>query len=185
MSSTTALQNMFQPLLTRCFLLTMQDIFDIIIEAWITPKKSAIHRIEEGENAVIHFKQTYRDEALRQIEESRDLMDVANDIDKIQSMINEINNSDKSRFGTVGDKLFYRAKTLDSQMRQKYPMIDKMLNAADQRVSYRTITKPAPQMLICNQVVSELVQDYYGILCDTLIKKGIISKIDGFIERVD
>ena len=119
------------------------------------------------------------------MKENKDLMGVLHDYDSIQSLINEINISDKSQFGIVGDSLFYRAMTLNSQMRQKYPMIDIMLNAADQRISYRPAVRPAPQKHICDQVVSELEQDKYGILCDTAIKKGIIRKIDEFIERVE
>ncbi len=134
---------------------------------------------------MIYFKKTYCDEALRQTKEYRDLLDVWHDLEKIQSLIEEINFADKSRFGTVGDSLFQRAKALDSQMRQKYPMIETMLNAASRRISYRTTMRPAPRKHICDQVVSELEQDTYGILCDTAIKKGIIRKIDEFIERVD
>jgi len=119
------------------------------------------------------------------MKENKDLMGVLHDYDSIQSLINEINISDKSQFGTVGDSLFQRAKALDSQMRQKYPMIETMLNTASRRISYRTTMRPAPRKHICDQVVSELEQDTYGILCDTAIKKGIIRKIDEFIERVD
>ncbi len=134
---------------------------------------------------MIYFKKTYCDEALRQTKEYRDLLDVWHDLEKIQSLIDEINFADKSRFGTVGDSLFQRAKALDSQMRQKYPMIETMLNAANRRIGYRTTMRPTPQMQVCDQVVSDLVQDWYGILCDTAIKKKIITKIDEFIERVD
>lgn len=130
---------------------------------------------------MIYFKKTYCDEALRQTKEYRDLLDVWHDLEKIQSLIDEINFADKSRFGIVGDSLFQRAKALDSQMRQKYPMIETMLNAANRRIGYRTTMRPTPQMQVCDQVVSDLVQDWYGILCDTAIKKKIITNAN----RVD
>lgn len=75
------------------------------------------------------------------------------------------------------------ANQLDRELRQKYPAIDMMLDFAN------AMLPPSPQTSkICSaedSVISNLDQDYYGILCDTAVKKGLVRSIKDCIEFVD
>lgn len=75
------------------------------------------------------------------------------------------------------------AEQLDRELREKYPLIDKMLNFAN------TMLPPVPQgrksYSPSEAAVSNLTQDYYGILCDTAIKKEMIRNAKEFIKSVD
>ena len=69
---------------------------------------------------------------------------------------------------------------LDQEMRLKYPYINKM----DQYS--RTFSNPMIQpqhQTRCSIVFSNLNEDYYGVLCETAIKKGIVSCLEEFIKR--
>ena len=68
-------------------------------------------------------------------------------------------------------------------MRQKYPTIDYMLQVANHF--------PARPARYCVETAassfekSNLEQDYWGILCDTAVKKGIKETLEGCIDRVE
>ena len=75
------------------------------------------------------------------------------------------------------------AEQLDRELRQKYPCIDNMVNFAN------SIPAPVPQAKknysASEEMLSNLQQDYFGILCDTAIKKQLVHSIKEFIKNVD
>lgn len=72
------------------------------------------------------------------------------------------------------------AERLDIELHHKYPTINIMINVAN-------------NVSVCNTSSTECEHDpmdffktdYYGIICDTLLKKRIISSIEEFIEGRD
>ncbi|MCC8161594.1 MAG: hypothetical protein LIO86_00135 [Lachnospiraceae bacterium] len=75
------------------------------------------------------------------------------------------------------------AHQLDLELRQKYPCINNMLDLAN---SINTSDTQTQGNCSKNEAIkTHLDQDYFGILCDTAIKKQIISSIKEFIKRVD
>lgn len=69
---------------------------------------------------------------------------------------------------------------LDQELRQKYPCISKMVDVANSMLT------PAPQakrMYSASEaVISNLNQDYYGIICDAAFKKQLVRSIKEFIK---
>ena len=69
-------------------------------------------------------------------------------------------------------------------MLQKYPAIDAMLRAADAMQ-----TTPIPPYFATAKSVpsakSNLQQDYWGIICDAAISKGIKKSIEDCIDHID
>lgn len=106
---------------------------------------------------------------MKAIIKAHDYMDVVNDLRRIQETIN---------YGT--DKV---AGQLDCELRQKYPAIIAMLQFA------ASLPMQPPQYSIIVSDVSpkkaNLWQDYYGILCDAAIKKGIKKDISYCIDHVE
>ncbi len=75
------------------------------------------------------------------------------------------------------------ARQLDKKLRKKYPCIDTMINFANTMLSQVSQSKKtySPN----EAAVSNLIQDYYGILCDTAVKKEIVQEMKQFIRFVD
>ena len=117
----------------------------------------------------IYFASDLRERTLKELVEAHDCADVKNDLDRIQWTIQHGTNE--------------QAGYLDREMRQKYPMIDYMLQVANHF--------PARPARYCVETAassfekSNLEQDYWGILCDTAVKKGIKETLEGCIDRVE
>jgi len=121
---------------------------------------------------MIHFNQSLVKKALETIAESKDLSDVSNDLNRINIALSAEKTSEK----------LLNARKLDYELRNKYPIIDKLLSIANRlpvaatNSQYRS--KDLPEH-------ANLVQDYFGILCHVLLKKQITTSIQQFIETVD
>ncbi len=116
----------------------------------------------------IYFASDLRERTLKELMEAHDCADVKNDLDRIQWTI---------QCGTNG-----QAEYLDREMRQKYLMIDYMLQVANHF--------PARPARYCVKTAASsfekfnLEQDYWSILCDTAIKKGIKKRLEDCIDHV-
>ena len=117
----------------------------------------------------IYFTSDLEIQVLKAIKEAYDCADVKNDLDRIRWTIQRGTNE--------------QAGYLDREMRQKYPMIDYMLQVANHF--------PARPARYCVETAassfekSNLEQDYWGILCDTAVKNGIKETLEGCIDRVE
>ena len=121
---------------------------------------------------MIHFDNNLAKEAFKIAHEAHELSDVANDLNRINTVL--------STTPTIEN--LFEAQRLDNELRKKYPTIDKMLEIANSypiiRVASQSNTQDLPEY-------ANLKQDYFGILCDVLLKKGITTSIEQFIEKVD
>lgn len=110
------------------------------------------------------------------IKEAHDCEDILHDLDRIEQA-----KANVYSFGGV-----FAAAQLDRELRQKYPTIDVMLGIAN-------AMQPNPLFPLQNEqarseeekAVSNLQQDYCGILCDTAVKKGMKQSIEDCIENVN
>lgn len=123
---------------------------------------------------MIHFFSVIQNRTLEIIKEAHDCADVLLDLNRIlQAKANLY-----TAYGGVSV-----ADQLDRELRQKYPAIDMMLDFAN------AMLPPSPQApKICSaedRAISNLDQDYCGILCDTAVKKGLAHSIKDCIESVD
>ena len=117
---------------------------------------------------VIHFATDLESLTLNAIAKAHDCVDIVYDLSRIQTTI---------QYGTERD-----AGTLDLELRQKYPAICAMLQTANSMP-----TLPLQRTSVArNESVNKanLRQDYYGILCDTAIKKGIKKNFEECIDRI-
>ena len=122
---------------------------------------------------MIYFYDELVTRTLETIKEAYDCADVLNDLNRIEQEIANIK---------LNGNLFM-ATQLDQEMRKKYPCIDRLIDFAN--------SIPIPSVRVkksysANEaIITSLNQDYYGILCDTAIKKQIIQSIKEFIKNVD
>ena len=127
---------------------------------------------------MIHFKSYLVAQAEKVIMESHDMAETANDLYRIKSAINTISSPNG----------LLVARQIDTEMRKKHPMIDEMLRLANLMPHYTNIVQVSnPNASIQADTVEykALIQDKYGILCDTLIKKGYTRSVEQFIERIE
>ncbi len=121
---------------------------------------------------MIHFDNNLAKEAFKIAHEAHELSDVANDLNRINNVL--------STTPTIEN--LFEAQRLDNELRKKYPTIDKLLAIANNylipAVASQSNTQDLPEY-------ANLKQDYFGILCDVLLKKEITTSIEQFIERVD
>ena len=122
---------------------------------------------------MIYFYDELVTRTLETIKEAYDCADVLNDLNRIEQEIANIK---------LNGNLFM-ATQLEQEMRKKYPCIDRLIDFAN--------SIPIPSVRVkksysANEaIITSLNQDYYGILCDTAIKKQIIQSIKEFIKNVD
>lgn len=117
----------------------------------------------------IHFKADMKAAVLKIINESHDCAEIASDLFRIQRMI---------VYGTDEE-----AMHLDLELRRKYPIIDTML-----RIANSLPTQPYQRTAaVSGETPSKanLWQDYYGILCDTAVKKNIKKNIEDCIDHIE
>lgn len=118
----------------------------------------------------IYFASDLRERTLKELMEAHDCADVKNDLDRIQWTI---------QCGTNG-----QAGYLDREMRQKYPMIDYMLQVANHFPAQAHSPRYCGKGITASPEKSNLEQDYWGILCDTAIKKGIKRRLEDCIDYI-
>lgn len=116
----------------------------------------------------IYFASDLAERTLKALMEAHDSADVKNDLDRIQQTIQRGTNE--------------QARALDQEMRQKYPMINYMLQTTN-RFPARP-TRYCVETAASSFEKSNLEQDYWGILCDTAIKKGIKRRLEDCIDHV-
>lgn len=118
----------------------------------------------------IHFVSDLESSALNALKDAEDCADIVNDLGRIHYTV------------THGSE--QNARALDHELRQKYPAIDAMLRAAD-----ALQTTPIPSYFATAKSVpsakSNLQQDYWGIICDAAISKGIKKSIEDCIDHID
>lgn len=123
----------------------------------------------------IYFYNDKKEQISKAIKEARDLVDVQNDLDKIEAAYN----------GIYGYNGFWIAENLDNEIRRKYN-VDEM---------FELVNKIWPNNYVYNNSAGQidegtfwrkrLQQDYYGVLYHTAMKKVIIKSIEEFVEKVE
>ncbi len=119
----------------------------------------------------IYFASDLRERTLKALMEAHDCADVKKDLDRIQQTI---------QCGTNE-----QAGYLDREMRQKYPMIDYMLQVANHFPAQVHSPGYCGKGITASPEKSNLEQDYWGILCDTAVKKGIKKTLEDCIDHVE
>ena len=122
---------------------------------------------------MIYFYEALIDKTLETIKKAYDCADVINDLNRIEQEITNI-----KVYGNL-----VTANRLDQEMREKYPVINMMVDFANSfsfpSTQVRKVYTPS------DALISNLNQDYYGILCETALKKKLINDIKEFISKVD
>ena len=122
---------------------------------------------------MIYFYNDLVVKTVETIKEAYDCADILNDLNRINQAITNI-----KLYGN-----WSAADHLDQELRQKYPCIDNMVNFAN------SIPVPVPRAKKnyspSEAVLLNLEQDYFGIICDTAIKKQMVHSIKEFIKNVD
>ena len=134
---------------------------------------------------MIYFYDKYLDEARKVIRESHELRDVANDLHRLDekkrliewAYTNPVSYNDLQQ-------ILKQARELDFEIRKKYPTIDRMLEAAERFPKMPRMIEPGNHEKSMPAEHTLLEQDHYGILCHTLLKKGITSRIEEIISHV-
>ena len=117
----------------------------------------------------IYFASDLRERTLKALMEAHDCADVKNDLDRIQ--------------WTIQYGMNEQTRALDREMRQKYPMIDYMLQVANHFPAQAHSPRYCGKSITASPEKSNLEQDYWGILCDTAIKKGIKKRLEDCIDH--
>lgn len=134
----------------------------------------------------IHFHKSLVGEATKALKESKELLDVCLDLEKVLHQMEQVEYSNLVLTNDANEQQWrlQQARELDDTVRQKYPVIDIMLNVADKfpvNPSFSASSSNDYELI----EYRNLMQDYYGILCHTLLKKKFIEDVKEFIERVD
>lgn len=122
---------------------------------------------------MIYFNQDLAKEALKIAHETHELSDVLNDLNRINATLSSVPSIEN----------LVKAKMLDDELRSKYPTIDKMIALANSLPVYPVVNSQR----VSNDLpeYANLNQDYFGILCDVLLKKQVTTSIEQFVEKVD
>lgn len=116
------------------------------------------------------------EKTLEVMKKAHDCVDILRDLDRIVQA--------KANVYSYGG--IFAADQLDRELRQKYPMIDVMLNIADtMRSNPLFLPQDGQTRSEEEKAISNLQQDYCGILCDTAVKKGIKQSVKDCIEDVN
>lgn len=122
---------------------------------------------------MIHFDSELVSKAIEAAKDADDLMDVTEDLQQIKNA-----EAGVLQFGDI-----VTARGLDAKLREKYPIIDEILDLANRMLPALQLESSSYAQL--PQEVSNLQQDYYGIICHIALKKGIVQSIKQFIKSVD
>lgn len=122
---------------------------------------------------MIYFYDDMIYKAEKYIHDSHELLDIKQDIDKIDFAMRNIQALEGIRY----------ANELDKELRQKYPTINLMLNVAN---SLPIISENRQGVAKTESVreLSALQQDRCGIICHVLLKKNVVSSIEQCICKV-
>ena len=121
---------------------------------------------------MIYFYDDLVEKTVETIKEAYDCADTLKDLNRINQTIRNI-------------KLYGNwsvAVQLDRELRQKYPCINSMVDFANSFPGLMPRSKK--NYSVSEATLSNLEQDYYGILCDTAIKKQLVRSIKEFIKNV-
>lgn len=124
---------------------------------------------------MIYFHRNLVEKAIKAIEEAHELLDIKSDITEIDTTIGKIRKC-------MNYENLQVAQNLDNTLRKKYSTIALMLEVANKMAPLSLNAGYAQQNEIPE--ITQLTQDKCGILCHTLLKKGIIGKAEDFIEKV-
>lgn len=110
------------------------------------------------------------------MKEAHDCADILCDLDRIGQAKASVYS-----YGGV-----YAADRLDRELREKYPMIDVMLDFANtMRPNSLFLPQGGKACSEEERAISNLQQDYCGILCDVAVKKGMKQSIKDCITSVE
>ncbi len=126
---------------------------------------------------MIHFDKKLCAQA-KQIIKAKDYVDMANDLADIDNQLNVL------QIFPTPEAIIISAKDLDKKLHSKYPIIDVLLKVGN-TVSNTFNLLPQQYLSINDELKSYLTQDYFGILCHSLIKGKTINSVEKFIEHVD
>ena len=134
----------------------------------------------------IYFYKNLIGEALKTIAESHEFFDISSDLENVRQQM-ELVRASNLVWENDNCKKFVKlqqARDLNEAIRKKYPVIDNMLDIADRLLPDRPPYAPNGGASETREY-SLLEQDYYGILCHVLLKKGIAEEIEECIEKVE
>lgn len=125
---------------------------------------------------MINFYDGLFAKTLEIMKEAHDCADVLHDLDRIERAKANVNS-----YGGV-----FAAAQLDRELREKYPMIDVILDIANTMYS-NPLLPPQDRQARSEEerAISNLQQDYCGIICDTAVKKGVKQSIKDCIMSVE
>lgn len=136
----------------------------------------------------IHFNESLKQKALKLIHESKDLADVLNDLLRIDRMYDELNKARTNYYNIMTQNTYFdtlqNARALDSELRRKYTGINEMLAIANSMPPLPSLGGVATANTKCDEQIM-LDQDIFGILYDTLKKKGEEEAVKSFVEYVE
>lgn len=122
---------------------------------------------------MIYFYDDLVEKTVETIKEAYDCAGILNDLNRINQAITNI-----KLYGN-----WSASDQLDQELRQKYPCIDNMVDFVNS-ISV-PVSRVKKNYSSSEAVLSNLGQDYFGILCDTAIKKQMVHNIKEFIKNVD
>ena len=133
----------------------------------------------------IYFHKNLTEKALKALEESHELSDLSRDLQKVQWQMEQVAFSNLCLVCDNFERFrrLQQAKELNDALRKKYPVINNLLNIANRLPKVQS-SSPAFVGASETDEYECLRQDYYGILCHTLLKKKLIEAIEEFIEQV-
>lgn len=120
--------------------------------------------------STIYFVSDLESSTLKTLKDARDCADIVKDLGRINYTI------------TCGAE--QDARALDHELRQKYPAIDAMLRTADD-LQAAPVFSCFPTAKSIPSAKSNLRQDYWGIICDAAIKKGIKKSVKDCIDHIE
>ena len=121
-------------------------------------------------NRPIHFVSGLESLTLKALKDAEDCADILKDLGRIKY--------------TIAHGSEQEARALDYELQQKYPAIDAMLQAADNLQATR-IPLCFTTVKSGSSAKSNLQQDYWGIICDAAIKKGIKKRMEDCIDHIE
>ncbi len=119
---------------------------------------------------MIYFELNFVNHVAEIIYEAEDYIDVAKDLSEIEYIYN--NGS------------FYEAERLHTEMLRKYPIIMELFqlaNALSQQPTFQNSTETAKALM--NK--ENLKLDFYGIICDVALKKGLKESLKDCIDHAE
>ncbi len=126
---------------------------------------------------MIHFDKKLCAHA-KQIIKAKDYVDMAKDLADIENQQNAL------QVFPTPEAIIISAIDLDKKLHNKYPIIDALLKVGN-TVSNTFNLPPQQYLSINDELQSYLTQDYFGILCHSLIKEKTINSVEEFIDHVD